>query len=107
MGLGDAIARHVDVVDGAHLEHDFVDHGGGCALVDVADVDGGLFVLLPGKEEGLERVGEVYGVKRGIKKRKEKEKAAGRLWELLRGKTYQCLLTAILTVCRPQPCECQ
>lgn len=51
VGLGDAIARHVDVVDGAHLKHDFVDHGGGCALVDVADVDGGLFVLLPAKEK--------------------------------------------------------
>lgn len=52
VGLGDAIARHVDVVDGAHLEHDFVDHGGGCALVNVADVDGGLFVLLPAEERG-------------------------------------------------------
>lgn len=66
MGLGDAIARHVDVMDGAHLEHDFVDHGGGCALVDVADVDGSLFVLLPRKEEGLERVGQFVTVKGGI-----------------------------------------
>jgi hypothetical protein len=49
--LGDAIARHVDVVDGAHLEHDFVDHGWGRALVDVADVDGGFLVLLPVKKE--------------------------------------------------------
>jgi hypothetical protein len=51
VGLGDAITRHVDVVDGAHLEHDFVDHGGACALVDVANVDGSLLVLLPVKEE--------------------------------------------------------
>lgn len=61
VGLGDAIARHVDVVDGAHLEHDFVDHGGGCALVDVADVDGGLFVLLPAEEEGLATCWPVHG----------------------------------------------
>lgn len=47
VGLGDAISRHVDVVDGAHLEHDFVDHGRGRALVDVANVDRGLLVLLP------------------------------------------------------------
>lgn len=47
VGLRDAVARHVDVVDGAHLEHDFVDHCGGGALVDVADVDGGIFVLFP------------------------------------------------------------
>lgn len=46
--LGDAVARHVDVVDGAHLEHDFVDHCRSCALVDVADVDGRLLVLFPG-----------------------------------------------------------
>lgn len=47
VGLGDAISRHVDVVDGAHLEHDFVDHGRGRPLVDVANVDRGLLVLLP------------------------------------------------------------
>lgn len=47
MRLGDAISRHVDVVNGAHLEHDFVDHGRGRALVDVANVDRGLLVLLP------------------------------------------------------------
>lgn len=47
VGLSDAITRHVDVVDGAHLEHNFVDHGRGRALVDVANVDGGLLVLLP------------------------------------------------------------
>ena len=47
--LGDAVARHVDVVDGAHLEHDFVYHGGRGALVDVANVDGRLLVLLPGR----------------------------------------------------------
>ncbi|KAF5133314.1 hypothetical protein E5D57_003937 [Metarhizium anisopliae] len=46
--LGDAVTRHVDVVDGAHLEHDFVD---GCcrgALVNVAYVDCRFFVLFPG-----------------------------------------------------------
>lgn len=61
VGLGDAIARHVDVVDGAHLEHDFVDHGGGCALVDVADIDGGLFVLLPAEEVELVTCWPAYG----------------------------------------------
>lgn len=46
--LGDAVTRHMDVVDGAHLEHDFVD---GCcrgALVNVAYVDCRFFVLFPG-----------------------------------------------------------
>lgn len=75
VGLGDAIARHVDVVDGAHLEHDFVDHGGGCALVDVADVDGGLLVLLPAEEEGLVRAGQLMGISFENRARK---KAAGR-----------------------------
>lgn len=45
--LGDAVARHVDVVDGSHLEHYLVHHGRRRALVDVADVDGRLLVLLP------------------------------------------------------------
>ena len=47
MRLGDAVAWHMDVLDRPHLEHDFVDHIGGCALVDVAYVDGGIFILLP------------------------------------------------------------
>jgi hypothetical protein len=45
--LGDAVARHVDVVDGSHLQHYLVYHCGGCALVDVSDVDGRLLVLFP------------------------------------------------------------
>lgn len=49
MRLGDAVAWHMDVLDGAHLQHDFVDHVGGGALVDVAYVDGGIFILLPVK----------------------------------------------------------
>lgn len=47
VGLGYAVAGHVDVDDGAHLEHYFVDHGWGGAFVDVADVDGRVLVLLP------------------------------------------------------------
>lgn len=48
VGLRDAVARHVDVVDGAHLQHELVHHGGRRALVNVAHVDGGIFVLFPG-----------------------------------------------------------
>lgn len=51
VGLGDAVARHVDVVDGAHLQHDLVDHGGRGALVDVADIDGCVLVLFPKGEK--------------------------------------------------------
>lgn len=47
MRLGDAVAGHVDVVDGAHLKHDLIYHGRRGALVDVADVDGRVLVLLP------------------------------------------------------------
>ena len=46
--LGDAVAGHVNVVDGPHLEHNLVHHGGRGALVDVANVDSRVFVLLPG-----------------------------------------------------------
>jgi hypothetical protein len=49
MGLGNAIAGHMNVVDGAHLKHDLVDDGGGGAFVDVADIDSGLLVLFPAK----------------------------------------------------------
>lgn len=49
VGLGDAVAGHVNVVNWAHLEHDLVDDSGGGALVDVADVHSGILVLLPGE----------------------------------------------------------
>lgn len=45
--LRDAVARHVDVLDRAHLQHHFVYHVRGRALVNVADVDGGVLVLFP------------------------------------------------------------
>lgn len=47
MGLGDAIAGHMNVMDGAHLKHDLVNDGGGSAFVDVADIDSSLLVLFP------------------------------------------------------------
>lgn len=79
MRLGDAVAWHMDVLDRPHLEHDFVDHIGGCALVDVAYVDGGIFILLPVRK-GVSS--EDLGVKC--------EEASG--W------TYQCLFCAILSM---------
>lgn len=54
VGLRDTIARHVNVLDRAHLEHDFIHHGGGGTLVNVANIHCSLFILLP-VEMRLER----------------------------------------------------
>ena len=45
--LGDAVFGQVHVDDGAGLHHQLPYHGVAGALVDVANVDGGFFVLLP------------------------------------------------------------
>jgi hypothetical protein len=50
MRLGDSVAGHMDILDRAHLDHDLVNHGGGGPFVDVSDVDGSIFVLLPVKK---------------------------------------------------------
>ena len=46
VGLGDAIFGEVDVEDGAGLQHEFPDEAVGAALVEVADVEGAVFVLV-------------------------------------------------------------
>lgn len=51
MRLGDSVAGHMDILDGTHLDHDLVNHGGGGPLVNVSDVDGSIFVLLPVEEK--------------------------------------------------------
>jgi hypothetical protein len=46
--LGDAVFGQVDVDDAAGLQHQLPDQAVDDALIEVSDVDGGLFVLLPG-----------------------------------------------------------
>lgn len=49
--LGDAVFGQVDVGDATGLQHQFPDQLVVDALVEVADVDGGFLVLLPGSYE--------------------------------------------------------
>lgn len=42
------IHGHVDVVHGAHLGHELPEVGLADALVEIADIDGGVLILLPG-----------------------------------------------------------
>ena len=46
VGLRYAVFGEVDVDDGARLEHQFPDEGIGAAFVEVADVEGAVFVLV-------------------------------------------------------------
>lgn len=47
VGLGDAVFGQMDVGDAAGLEHELPDEGICDAFIEVADVDGGFFVLFP------------------------------------------------------------
>lgn len=47
VGLRHAVFGEVYVDDGARLEHEFPDEGIGAAFVEVADVEGAVFVLFP------------------------------------------------------------
>ena len=77
MGLGDAVFGEMDVDDSAGLEEEFPDQRIGDSLVEVADVDRGVFILFP-RKRGL------IGVRIG--------RAGG-----MRVRTYQCLAPDILT----------
>lgn len=81
---GDAVEGHMDLADGADLGHELREELLGKALVYVADVDGGIFVLLPKKEEfsHVESPDDRHGGNVCLLY----------LWEMLcvRGKTYQC-----------------
>lgn len=75
MNLGNSVAGHVNVVYGAHLKHNLVNHCGSCSFIDVAYVNRRIFILLPISKELASR--------NGVRRQE-------------RGRAYQCLFCAMV-----------